>query len=149
MNKDDVDAFLRSLAMRIEGDIRWRLDRRSHRAFRFRADVRTSDPNDHYLEGWYSPRSEKLTLAVFRPDRGRIYGLCMGISHPELDTEDPRRPHKHYWTDQHRDQNRYLPDDISAEWSNPVQVWAEFQRESHLVHDGRFHPPPNRLRGFS
>ena len=150
MNKDDVDAFLRDLAMRIEGDIHWSPDRRNARTFRFRVDVETSDPNDHYLEGWYSPRTEKLTLTVFRPDRGRIYGLCMGITHPELDGADPRRPHKHYWTEERRDQNRYLPDDISADWSNPLRVWSEFRRESHLVHDGQlFYAPPIRLEGFS
>lgn len=145
MNKDHVNAFLHGLAMRIEGDIHWLPDRRNSLAFRFRADVRTSDPNDHHIEGWYNPDSEKLTFTLFRPDRGRIYGLCMGISHPELDIENPRRPHKHYWTDARRDRNRYLPDDISADWTNPAEVWSEFRQESHLEHDGQFYGPPNLL----
>ncbi len=141
--KDEVDAFLRDLAMRIEGDIRWQPERRDPLSFRFRTDVQTSDPHDHHLAGWYNPDSDKLTFAVFRKDRGRIYGLCLGITHPDLDPADPRRPHKHYWTDARRDQNRYLPDDITRNWSNPVEVWAEFRAESHMVHNGWFHAPPN------
>ena len=42
---------------------------------------------------------------------------------------------------EHRDAQAYRPADITAQWDDPVAVWAQFCAEVTIRHDGTLHPP--------
>ena len=44
--------------------------------------------------------------------------------------------HKVRWTPEDQDKLAYLPEDITAEWWEPVVVWEQFCAEANLKHTG-------------
>jgi hypothetical protein len=50
--------------------------------------------------------------------------------------------HKHTWDERLRDKEAYVPDDITADVSDPLTVWAQFCVEGKIVHRGVMQPIP-------
>jgi hypothetical protein len=50
--------------------------------------------------------------------------------------------HKHRWTERFRDKEAYVPEDITAPASQPLDVWRQFCAEAGIEHQGRLFPPP-------
>ena len=69
-------------------------------------------------------------------------GLDLGrVTHRNPSSECLVGTHKHRWTDVHGDKQAYQPEDITAEWYEPVQVWEQFCAEIKLEHDGTLPAP--------
>jgi hypothetical protein len=67
----------------------------------------------------------------------RIRSLDMGgPPHPNPDGRLLQPPHKHRWTDAHRDREAYIPIDITA--SDREGVFHQFLRESNIRFDGQY-----------
>ena len=49
--------------------------------------------------------------------------------------------HKHRWTDLVGDKEAYVPADITAPVTEPVEVWRQFCAEAKIEHRGRLARP--------
>ena len=86
-----------------------------------------------------------LTYALILQTDGRIYGLDLGKGHIN---QSPQRiqvgeKHKHRWTEQYRDKNAYVPEDITAPVSDALALLSQFCTESNIEHDGEMKPLPS------
>jgi hypothetical protein len=73
---------------------------------------------------------------------GRVYGLDLGKDHHNPQCNQVGEKHKHRWTEQFRDKEAYVPDDITEQAANPVSVWAQFCKEAKIEHHGTMTSPP-------
>lgn len=95
-----------------------------------------------FVKGWYNPRSGKLSFSIIHRTVGtRIYGLDLGAEHYNPDGKPVGEKHKNYWVPGSRDKWAYVPEDITATWNNPVDVWRQFCAEANLQHTGLIQHP--------
>ena len=127
-------------AKRIAGDIAWSDDEDRSSALIFRAEIESDWPI--FVQGRYNRRAGTLTYALILKLVGRIYALDMGRDHHNPRCDQTGEKHKHRWSEQYRDKEAYVPDDITAPVSDPVAVWRQFCIEARIAHDGRLNPPP-------
>ena len=132
MTADEVQDFIRCANKRVIGDIELLSSRNVAGAFIFRGLVDYRGKQEVELNIWFNPNASvpKITIAYFVAGVGRIYGLCMNVSHAGM------LIHKH--SGKKEDDKPYHPNDITASANNPGAVWAEFCAESSLAHDGTF-----------
>jgi len=71
-----------------------------------------------------------------------VYGLDLGKDHHNPQCDQVGEKHKHRWTEQFRDKEAFVPQDIAAEASDPVAVWHQFCAEAKLTHQGELAAPP-------
>lgn len=141
ITQQEFEAILADETKRIEGDIFWRPDPGHTPAVRFRAPV-------HSEPGWplsvfasWNPGAGKLGYTLLLQGEGRIYALNMGIAHTNPGGETVGDVHKHRWTEEFRDKWAYVPEDITATWDRPVEVWREFCAEAGIKHSGTLAAP--------
>lgn len=72
---------------------------------------------------------------------GRVYALDLGKEHHNPQCDKVGEKHKHRWTEQFRDKEAYVPDDITALASDPVLVWRQFCCEAKIAHNGTLSAP--------
>ena len=126
-------------AKRIADDIVWSEDEDRSSALIFRAEVESDWPI--FVQGRYNRRAKTLTYALILKPVGRIYALDMGKDHHNPRCNQTGEKHKHRWSEQYRDKEAYVPDDITAPVSDPVAVWRQFCIEARIAHEGRLNPP--------
>ena len=66
----------------------------------------------------------------------------MGKEHPNPDRTRVSRIHKHRWTEEYEDKWAYRPPDITAQVTNPIEVWGQFCKEASIRHNGVMQNPP-------
>ena len=132
----------------IVGDIRWTLAPGYRGSQRFTAAVDSTLERGLTVYGWRKPASAALGYHVIHPDAGRVVGVCVGpgvVHHgplceggraSKLHCDCPRGVHKHHWTEQFGDRWVYVPSDITADASDPSEVWRQFCAEINLAHRG-------------
>ncbi len=125
----------------VTGNITWTHDTNHSPAQEFRAEVNSSLKYSLFIQGRYNPFAGKLSFAFILRGTGRIYGLDLGTDHRNPDGEKVGEKHKNYWRNGARDKWAYVPSDITAPWSCPVEAWREFCAEAKLHHSGIMHPP--------
>ena len=147
MTDQEFVVILSDASKRIEGNIRWGDDPQHSGAQEFRAPIQSDNGYPLFLIGRYNDAMGKLTYAVIHQNEGCIYRLDLGAKH-----RNPRPPeggrgrllegaHKHYWTEQYRDKWAYRPNDITATWDRPLEVWTQFCAEAGIAHLGQLQPP--------
>ena len=136
LNESDVLAIVADGSKTIEGDIVWEAVTAMRLAQRFRVSVASDQWDGLMLQGWFSPAGRKLSYTLFIPEHGRIYGLDLGAEHVNPDGERLRGTHKARWTDEYEDRLAYVPEDITAEWWQPLLAWQQFCAEASLRHAG-------------
>ncbi len=68
---------------------------------------------------------------------GCIVRLELGkVKHRNPSAEWLIGTHKHRWSEQFRDKQAYVPDDITYAWDKPRQVWIQFCDEIGVSHLG-------------
>ena len=72
---------------------------------------------------------------------GRVYGLDLGKDHHNPQCDQVGEKHKHKWTENFRDKEAYVPNDVTESASDPVAVWKQFCAEAKLTHDGTMTAP--------
>ena len=136
LHEPHVLAIIADTTKVIEGDIVWQPEDNVRGAQQFRVRVTSVERSDLVLRGWFNHSSGKLSYTLFTPQVGRIYGLDLGANHNNEDGERLIGTHKVRWTPEDRDKRAYVPEDITAEWWEPVVVWEQFCAEANLTHTG-------------
>ncbi len=126
----------------LEGDIAWQEDEDRSVCVEFRADVRSSAGWPLFVKGSYNREIKTLTYVLILKTVGRVYGLDLGKDHHNPQCNQVGEKHKHTWTEQFRDKEAYIPEDITVPAEDPVGVWNQFCAEAHLTHNGNMTAPP-------
>ena len=137
----EYESIIADPTKRIEGDLDWREVDDRHPACTFRASVLSDE--DHPLEivGRWNPMAGKLSYVLLYRGAGRIYALDLGSAHRNPDGERLEDTHKHRWTAEYRDKDAYVPEDITATWDRPLEVWQQFCAEAKIDHRGALGEP--------
>ena len=141
----EFETILQDGTKRIVGDIVWGNDEDHLPAQEFRMGVVSEADWPLTMVGTWQPMRETLSLVLVHGNAGRIVGLCLGFApHRNPNRELMGDPHKHRWTAEFADREAYEPDDITAPWSSPIEVWQQFCTEVRILHEGSMFPPPDK-----
>ncbi|MYA61239.1 MAG: hypothetical protein F4X94_01500 [Dehalococcoidia bacterium] len=141
ITQEEFEAILADETKEIDGDIFWRNDPDHSQSQVFRSEVYSSYEHSMFIQGRYIPASGKLTYAIIHRSAGRIYGLDLGTDHKNPGGARIGEKHKNYWREGDQDNWAYLPEDITAPWDRPVEVWRQFCDEANLRHSGIMYDP--------
>lgn len=150
-SEQELEYLLRDETKRISADIVWRDDQDHSPAREFRVQVDSEPGWPISVNGRWNPFSQKLSYTLIHDGAGRIIGLDLGdVEHPNPPPQRLRLigTHKHRWTVAHRDKWAYVPEDITAAWDEPMEVWRQFCDEVHILHEGLVFAP-HRQGGLS
>ena len=136
MTQQEFDAILDDDTKAISKDIIWNEDNDHSPASEFRIEVESALGHPMFVHGSYNPSSGKLSYSIIHRSIGRIYGLDLGADHRNPDGDRVSDRHKHRWSDDSRDKVAYGPQDITAPWNRPIEVWEQFCAEAKLRHLG-------------
>ncbi|MGO9468818.1 MAG: DUF6978 family protein [Isosphaeraceae bacterium] len=142
----ELVALLADASKAIDGDISWSEDEDHSPTVEFRAEITSQAGYPLFLRGSYNPLAQTLTFAIIHASSRRIYALDLGKDHHNPTCNNVGEKHKHRWSDQYRDKEAYVPDDITQPATNPVAVWKEFCAEARISHNGVLYPPPAQQR---
>ena len=145
MMQHDFEAILGDNTKAILKNIIWNDDDHSP-ASEFNIEVESALGPPIFVHGRYNSLSGKLSYSIIHRTLGRIYGLDLGADHRNPDGERVGDRHKHSWKDGYRDKIAYVPQDITAPWHRPVEVWAQFCAEANLRHSGTMFQPQAQRR---
>lgn len=141
ITQQEFDTILSDTTKRVDGDIHWREDADHSPAREFRVELRSDPGWPIIVVGRFNPYAGTLSYVLVHRGAGRIYGLDLGADHHNPTCQRVGEKHKHRWTEAFRDKEAYVPEDITAPWSEPLRVWKEFCREANIKHHGQMHPP--------
>lgn len=137
-SESEFQILLLDQSKEILGNITWEEDKNHKNSFIFKTDVDSTPKYPIYLKGSFNFKRGTLGFSIIHRDVGRIYGLDMGQTHRNRATgKKSGRVHKHRWTDLYRDQDTYVPTDITKPYNDVVGVWREFCIESNIRHMGQ------------
>ncbi|HPA46009.1 MAG TPA: hypothetical protein PK395_09620 [bacterium] len=137
----EFDAILNNTSKRVEGDIVWVQDEDHSPSLEFLAGVQSDAGWPLFVRGSYNPLIPALSYVLILKTTGRVYGLDLGKDHHNPQCIQIGEKHKHSWTEQFRDKEAYVSEDIMATASDPVAVWREFCAEANLIHNGTMRQP--------
>jgi hypothetical protein len=138
----EFEALLSDATKRIEGDITWQADEDHSPCVDFQAEVRSDTGWPLFVRGSFNPLIPALSYNLILKSEGRVYGLDLGKDHHNPQCQQVGERHKHRWTERFRDKEAYVPEDITAPASQPLDVWWQFCAEAGIEHQGRLLPPP-------
>lgn len=140
----EFETMLNDTTKRIEGDIVWEEDEDHSPCQEFRAEIQSGSGWPLFVRGSYNPLIPALSYVLLLKTTGRIYGLDLGKDHHNPQCRQVGEKHKHRWSEQFRDKEAYVPDDITAPANDPAAVWNQFCAEAAITHQGRMTPPAAR-----
>lgn len=129
-------SILEDSSKRIEGNIPWCEDEDHSPVLEFRAEVLSGTGWPLFVRGSCNLLAGTLTYALILKTEGRIYALDLGKDHHNPQCAQVGERHKHRWTEQFRDKEAYVPDDVTAPSSDPAAVWKQFCAEARIEHTG-------------
>ncbi len=138
----EFDRLLADPSKRIRGDLRWDDDHDHAPAVEFRAEVESDEGWPLFVAGRFNPAAGTLSFALVYRGAGPIYALNLGADHHNPTCERVGEKHKHRWTEGLREKVAYVPEDITAPWTDPLPVWQQFCGEVGIRLDGALAPPP-------
>lgn len=142
MTDTEIAALLEDTSKSIGNDIDWREDEDHSPAVEFRAEVMSEPGYPLFIRGSYNRITDKLSYSLIHRSVGRIYGLCLGQDHHNPSCLFTGEKHKHVWTEEAKDKEAYVPDDITHGAAEPVAVWKQFCLEAKITHNGVLHAFP-------
>lgn len=142
MLDSEFDQILNDGTKEITADIHWTDDQDHSPSVEFRVEVLSELEHPLFVRGSYNGLASTLTFALIHRGYGRIYALDMGKDHHNPTCKHTGELHKHRWSETFRDKEAYVPDDITAPVTRPVEVWQQFCREAGIRHNGIMHEPP-------
>lgn len=142
LTQAEFDAILVDRAKSILGDITWQQSEDHAPWLEFRAEVQSAAGWPLFVTGSYNPLIPALSYTLILKTVGRVYGLDLGKDHHNPQCNQVGETHKHRWTEKFGDKEAYAPSDITAQASQPIEVWRQFCAEAHLVHNGILNSPP-------
>lgn len=141
LTQSEFEALIADGTKTVVGDIEWSEDEDHSPSVEFRAEVGSTAGYPLFVKGTYNPAAKALSLVLIHRPAGRIYGLCLGKDHHNPTCQNVGEKHKHRWTEEFRDKQAYVPDEITAAATAVVQAWTEFCAESRITHSGTMRPP--------
>jgi hypothetical protein len=144
LTQTEFDALLADPSKSIHGDISWCEDEDHSPTLEFCVQVFSQAGYPLFVRGSHNRVAGTLSYSVIDRRFGRIYGLDLGKEHHNPTCERVGEKHKHTWSENHREKNAYVPEDISRGADDPVGVWEQFCREARIIHEGTMHAPPSR-----
>ncbi len=142
LTRTEFETLLNDASKRIEGDIVWQTDEDHSPCVDFRVEVRSDSGWPLFVRGSFNPLIPALSYVLILKTEGRVYGLDLGKDHHNPQCNQVGERHKHRWTEQFRDKEAYVPEDITADPSQPAEVWRQFCAEARIDHQGRMIAPP-------
>lgn len=142
LTNTEFETILNDESKRIDSDIVWQEDEDHSPCVEFRAEVQSEAGWPLFVRGSYNPLIPALSYMLILKTAGRVYGLDLGKDHHNPQCNQVGEKHEHRWTEQFRDKEAYVPDDITESASDPVAVWRQFCTEAKLTHNGRLSAPP-------
>lgn len=141
LTNTEFEVIIDDTTKRIEGDIAWVEDEDHSPCVEFRVEVLSGPGWPLFICGSYNPLIPAVTYALILKTVGRVYALDLGKDHHNPQCNQVGEKHKHRWTEQFRDKEAYVPDDITEPASDPVAVWLQFCTEAKLTHNGTLATP--------
>ncbi|QIN77538.1 hypothetical protein GBA65_02355 [Rubrobacter marinus] len=149
MTQDEFEALMADADKRIEQDVSWTEDENHSPAVQFRVQVESQAGYPLFVKGFLNRASQKLSYVLVHRPEGRIYGLDLGQAHRNPDRQlVGADKHKHRWSERTGVKEVYVPEDITATFAQPIEVWKQFCTEARLVHNGVMNPPPSLQMGM-
>lgn len=148
LTNTEFESILNDASKRIDVDIIWLEDEDHSPSVEFRVEVASEAGWPLFVRGSYNSLIPALSYVLILKTEGRVYALDLGKDHHNPQCDQVGEKHKHTWTEQFRDKEAYVPDDITAEATDPVSVWQQFCVEAHLTHTGSMmvpQPPAGEL----
>ncbi|MDQ7783658.1 MAG: hypothetical protein RDU20_12310 [Desulfomonilaceae bacterium] len=142
LTNSEFAAIMEDQSKKIVGDLDWCEDEDHSPSFEFRAQVFTEPGWPLFVRGSYNPLIPALSYMMILKTAGRVYGLDLGKDHHNPACDQAGEKHKHRWSEQFRDKEAYIAEDIRAPVTDPVEVWREFCSEAKLTHEGELKPLP-------
>jgi len=142
LKQQDFETLLADTTKQINGHITWKQDEDHSPTVEFKVDVISLAKYPIFVKGSYNLLAQTLTYALIHQAFGRIYALDLGKDHHNPSCSNVGRKHKHRWNEIFRDKEAYVPNDITALVSDPIDVWKQFCNEAFLIHNGEMRPPP-------
>lgn len=140
--RQEFESLLADKSKRVEGDITWQNDEDHSPCVEFRKEIHSDMGYPLFVSGSYNHEAQTLSFTVIHRSVGRIYALDLGKNHRNPhDRSLLGDKHKHGWSEQYRDKEAYVPEDIDATIDDPAQVWAQFCMEACIVHNGKIVTP--------
>lgn len=141
ISQQEFENLLADETKEIPQDLVWEenADRSPVREFRVAVESVAGYPL--FVVGRYNFLAGTLSYALIHKSTGRIYALDLGADHHNPDCNNTGEKHKHRWSEGFRDKHAYVPEDITAPWDNPIEVWGQFCKEAGIRHTGQMHPP--------
>lgn len=147
LSKAEVDAIIADPSKEIADDIVWSSARPNEAARTFRIPLTHAAPAQIQVYGWFNPMKANLSFSLIATSQ-RIYGLDMAGRHRNKDGQLFRGMHKQRWSDVAERAEAFVPDDITARWSEPRRVWEQFCAEANIAHLGTLEEPDWQLEAF-
>lgn len=144
LTQAEFDVMITDPDKTIDGDLDWSHDTDHSSAVEFRAKIRSGAGYQLFINGRYNPFAETLSFTLVFQGR-RVYALDLGAEHTNPDRTRVGTKHKHRWRTGLRDKWAYVPEDITAPWTKPIDVWKQFCAEAAIVHNGKLNPPQDGL----
>ncbi len=138
----EFETILNDESKCLDGDIVWQEDEDHSVCVDFRADVRSGVGWPLSVKGSYNREIKALAYVLILKTAWRVYGLDLGKDHHNPQCNQVGEKHKHKWSEQFRDIEAYIPEDITAPAEDPVGVWNQFCVEARLTHNGNMLAPP-------
>ena len=123
----------------INGNIEWGRRENNRSVSEFRVDIVSEWPL--FLHATFNPDVSKLNYLIVHKKHGRIFGVDLGKEHHNPHCNMVGETHLHEWTEEFRDKVARVPEEITAEISNPVAVWQQFCELANITHTGILGPP--------
>lgn len=141
LNEAEVQQILDDQSKIIRGDLEWSTKADHPIWVGFVAPVESNLGYPLFLNASLNHEAGKLSFALVVRGERRIYGLCLGVGHTDLETGSRLgEKHKHRWTDRYADKSVYSPGDITVDASAPDVAWVQFCREARIRHEGHLRP---------
>ena len=141
ISQQEFEAILADDTKEIAQDLSWGEDKDHSPAREFRATITSTAGYPLCVVGRYNPMAGKLSYVLIYGGTERIYALDLGADHHNPDCNRIGEKHKHRWTEEFRDKQAYVPEDITESWDRPIEVWKQFCTEARIHHTGRMEPP--------
>lgn len=147
LSQEEFELLIMDDSKEIIGDITWEEDQNHAGSLIFGNEIISRINYPIYIKGSFNFKRGTLSFAVIYRNLGRIYGLDMGQSHRNRATgKKSGRVHKHRWTELYKDQETYVPLDITKPFADVIGVWREFCSESKIIHEGKMLGLPDSLQ---
>lgn len=141
ISQEEFEEILADSTKLISSDISWNGDEDGSPTLEFRVKVDSEPGYPLVVKGSYNRSAQTLSYALIHRTFGRMYALDLGTEHRNPDGEYVGDRHLHWWEDGWRDRCAYVPETITADITQPVQVWQQFCKSIQVMHDGDMDDP--------